>query len=217
MTTKATGIAVVDTLLEVRKGTVEFVDVPEFGFAMVDGAGAPEGGGFEDAVQALYTVSYTAHFMVKKATGSAPRVMPLEGLWWVEGAGAQAVMERVAAGQAVMDESNREEWRWQAMIMQLPPIDEGIIEAAVAAARVKKPVASLDRVRYERWEEGPSAQLLHIGPYAAEPVSIVALHDAIAAHGSRPRGRHHEIYLGDPRTSAPEKLRTILRQPIEPA
>jgi hypothetical protein len=73
----------------------------------------------------------------------------------------------------------------------------------------------LDAVRFERWTEGPCAQIMHVGPYATEGASLVALHRAIAEHGDRPRGRHHEIYLGDPRTAAPEKLRTILRQPIE--
>ena len=99
--------------------------------------------------------------------------------------------------------------------MQLPPIDGPVIEQAVIETRAKKDLASLDSVRYERWAEGPCAQIMHVGPYATEPDSIVALHKAIADHGATPRGRHHEIYLGDPRTSAPEKLRTILRQPIQ--
>ena len=101
--------------------------------------------------------------------------------------------------------------------MQLPPIDAAMIEQAIIEAEAKKDSPSLSALRYERWAEGPSAQIMHIGPYSAEPASIVALHKAIAEHGSQPRGRHHEIYLGDPRTSAPERLRTILRQPIEPA
>jgi hypothetical protein len=116
-----------------------------------------------------------------------------------------------------MDESDRDRWRWRAMIMQLPPIDETVIGQAITEAHAKKDIAELDALRYERWEEGPSAQIMHVGPYATEATSIVALHRAIAEHGSRPHSRHHEIYLGDPRTSAPERLRTILRQPIEPA
>lgn len=112
-----------------------------------------------------------------------------------------------------MNESDRDQWRWRAMIMQLAPTDAAMIEQATTEA--KKDIASLSALRYERWAEGPSAQIMHIGSYATEPESIVALHRAIAEHGSAPRGRHHEIYLGDPRTSAPEKLRTILRQPIQ--
>jgi hypothetical protein len=217
MATKTTGDPLIDALYEVRKGKVEFVDVPELAFVVVDGGGDPGGDAFSDAVQALHAVSYGAHFAVKKAGRAAPRVMSLEALWWVEGADAQATMERFAAGEASIGESDRDTWRWRAMILQLPPIDEDVIVAAVAEARTKKDIASLDALRVERWTEGPSAQIMHIGPYSAEAASVVALHAAIVEHGLRPRGRHHEIYLGDPRTSAPDRLRTILRQPVEPA
>jgi hypothetical protein len=216
MAMKTTGDPSIDTLYGLRKGTVEFVDVPEFRFVLIDGCGAPDGGEFGNAIQALYSVSYGVHFALKKESGDAPRVMALEALWWVEGADAQATMERIAAGLASMDESNREQWHWRAMIMQLPPIDDRMIEQAIVDARTKKDLVALDTVRIERWKEGPSAQIMHLGPYGTEQVSVMALHRAIAEHGSRPRGRHHEIYLGDPRTSAPERLRTILRQPIEP-
>ena len=214
---KTTGDPSIDALYTVGKGTVELVDVPELGFVAIDGGGAPGDDAFSNALQALYSVSYTAHFAVKKATGEAPRVMALEALWWVEGSDAQAAMERIARGEASMVESDRDQWHWRAMIMQLPPIDEAVIVPAISEAKAKKDNPALDVVRYERWAEGPSAQIMHIGPYSTEQISIVELHKAIASHGSRPRGRHHEIYLGDPRTSAPEKLRTILRQPIEPA
>lgn len=211
-----TGDPQLDELYKVRNGKVEFVDVPEFGFVIVDGVGAPDGEAFAHALQALYSVSYGAHFALKKASGSAPRVMPLEALWWMEGAGADEAMARLASG-ANGDEAERDRWHWRAMIMQLPPIAETLIDRAVADATAKKPNPALASVRFERWAEGPSAQILHVGPYSTESASIAVLHRAIAEHGSRPRGRHHEIYLGDPRTSAPEKLRTILRQPVEPA
>ena len=213
----STGDPLIDPLYRGRQGCVEFVDVPELGFVVVDGSGAPGGAAFADALQALYATSYAAHFALKKARGEAPRVMALEALWWVEGAGAQATMRRIAAGEAAMDESDRDSWRWRAMIMQLPPIDKVVVEDAIAVARAKKGPAALAHLRYDRWTEGPSAQIMHIGPYATESTSIVALHRAIAERGCRPRDRHHEIYLGDPRRSAPDKLRTILRQPIEPA
>ena len=213
---KSTGDPLIDALYSVRKEKVEYVDVPELGFLVIDGGGDPGGEAFNDAIQALYSVSYGAHFALKKATGEAPRVMALEGLWWVEGADAQATMERIAAGEASMQDSDRDQWHWRAMMMQLAPIDGAMIEQAITEAKAKKDIASLSALRYERWAEGPSAQIMHTGPYTTEPASIVALHRAIAEHGSKPRGRHHEIYLGDPRTSAPEKLRTILRQPIEP-
>ena len=101
--------------------------------------------------------------------------------------------------------------------MQPAPIDAPMIERACGQARAEGDIASLAKLRFERWAEGPSAQIMRIGPYATESASIVALHKAIAEHGSVPRGRHHEIYLGDPRRAAPDKLRTILRQPIQAA
>jgi hypothetical protein len=217
MATKSTGDPVIDALYRAAKDTVEFIDVPALGYLVIDGEGAPGGDAFANAVQALYSVSYGAHFALKKASGQAPRVMGLEALWWVDSAQAQETLEKIAAGQASMTDSDRSQWRWRAMIMQLPPVDAMLIEQAVSAAEATKDLPALTAVRYERWAEGPSAQVLYIGPYDAEQDTIVALHQAIAAHGSRPRGRHHEIYLSDPRRSAPDKLRTILRQPIEPS
>jgi len=214
---KSTGAPLVDALFKVRKGKVEFVDVPELAFLVIDGGGDPAGEAFGDAIRALYAVSYGVHFALKKATGDAPRVMALEALWWAEGPNPQAIMESLAGGDTGMKDSDRDAWRWSAMIMQLPPIDAALVEQATSEAVAKKDNPSLSALRFKRWAEGPSAQIMHIGPYSAEPASITALHKAIAEHGSQPRDRHHEIYLGDPRTSAPEKLRTILRQPIEPA
>jgi hypothetical protein len=203
------------SLLKIGKGAVEFVDVPEFGFAVVTGTGAPGGTEFTEALQALYSVSYGAHFLVKKQRGQAPKVMPLEALWWVDDPGQQDILAAVARGQATMPDTGRDHWRWQAMIMQPDPIDADMVAAALAQARAKKPSPGLERLSYRRWAEGRCAQVLHLGPYADEAPSIVRLHQAIAAAGYRPRGHHHEIYLGDPRRSAPEKLRTILRHPVE--
>ena len=206
-----------ESLLKVRKGAVGIVDVPEFGFVAVTGTGEPGGAEFTEAVQALYSVSYGAHFRLKKLTGQAPRVMPLEGLWWVDDPAQQDIVAAVARGEVTMAGSDRGSWRWQALIMQPDPIDAELIAAATAEAASKKDLPGLARLEYIRWAEGRCAQLLHIGPYAAEAPSIAALHEAIAEAGYRPRGRHHEIYLGDPRRSAPEKLRTIIRHPVEPA
>jgi hypothetical protein len=191
----------IEALYEARKGVVAFVDVPELAFVAVEGVGPPGEGEFTRALQALYRVSYGAHFALRKATGTAPRVMPLEALWW---------------SNAGLPPSDGEAMRWKMLIVQLPPLDEAIIDRAIAEAKAKGGDAAVDRVRFERWREGPCAQLLHVGPYAAEAASIATMHDAIAARGWCARGRHHEIYLGDPRRSAPEKLRTILRQPVTP-
>lgn len=216
MATRTTGKPTLDALYRVPRATVQFVEVPEVCFLGVAGQGAPGGEAFTAALQALYAVSYGAHFAVRKAGGEAPRVMPLEAQWWLEGDDALATMRRMAAGAESLTASDRTRWCWQAMIAQLPPIDEGVIQAAMAGARAKQDLPALGSLRWLAWEEGPSAQILHVGPYTTEGTSIATLHRAIAAHGSRPRGRHHEIYLGDPRTAAPDRLRTILRQPIEP-
>lgn len=200
-----------------RKGAVDIVDVPELLYAVVDGSGAPESAEFADAVQALYSVSYGAHFLLKKERGEAPNVKPLEALWWVDDPAQQDVVAAAARGQATMADSDRDRWQWRAMIVQPDPLDAPAAARAVEQARAKKSLPALDRLRFERWQEGRCAQVLHIGPYADEGPSIARLHKGIAAAGYRPHGRHHEIYLGDPRRSAPERLRTILRHPVTSA
>jgi hypothetical protein len=203
------------TLYRVRRGVVDIVDVPELGYFAVDGAGAPEDGEFAAALQALYGVSYAAHFLLRKERGEATHVGPLEALWWVDDPEQQALVEAVAAGTVSPDEMNRRGWRWRAMICQPSTVDADIAERAIAQVRAKRPGVALERVGFIRWAEGRCAQVLHIGPYSEETPTIVRLHDAIAAAGWRPRGRHHEIYLSDPRRTAPDRLRTILRQPID--
>jgi hypothetical protein len=202
-------------LYHVRRGAVDFVDVPELGYLAVDGTGAPEDGDFAAALQALYGVSYAAHFLLKKERGEATHVGPLEALWWVDDPERQALVEAVAAGTASADEMDRHQWHWRAMILQPSTVDGEIVERAVAQTRAKRDSAALERLRFIRWAEGRCAQTIHIGPYSQETPTIVRLHRAIAAAGCRPRGRHHEIYLSDPRRTTPDRLRTILRQPIE--
>lgn len=185
-------------LYRAPKGAVEFIDVPQLNYLEVDGTGAPADAAFADAIAALYAVSYGAHFVAKKLFGDAPKVMPLEALWW---------------GASSWTDADRSSWRWRALIMQAEPIDADIVAAAVEGAR-HKPLPALDLVRFEPWTEGLSAQTMHVGPYSAEGPTVQRLHEQIAAAGYRLRGRHHEIYLGDPRRAAPEKLRTILRHPV---
>jgi hypothetical protein len=203
-------------LHKVRKGSVDFVDIPELGYLTVAGIGRPGGARFTAAVQALYTVSYGARFLLKKERGDAPPTMPLEAQWWVDDPAHHDILAAVALGTATMADTDRTQWQWRAMIVQPEPIDIGLIAQAVERARTKA-LPALRTLRYERWEESRCAQVLHIGPYSAESPSIMRLHKAIAGAGYRPRGRHHEIYLSDPRRCAPHRLRTILRHPIAPA
>ena len=183
---------------------VSVVDVPPFNYLMIDGRGDPNTAQeYKDAVETLYAVAYTLKFMLKKGEiGQDYVVMPLEGLWWVED----------MADFSVEDKSN---WHWTMMILQPQPVTEAMIEEAVAQAAKKKNPPALDKVRLEGLHEGASAQIMHIGPYANEAPNITKIHQFIAETGAQLRGKHHEIYISDPRRTAPEKLKTIIRQPFK--
>jgi hypothetical protein len=175
------------------------VDVPALQFLMVDGTGNPnQPGPFQDAIQALYSLSYGAKFMLKKA-GTEFRVSPLEALWGSAGG---------------FDPSKKSDWRWTAMIMQPAEVTPSVVEKVRTEAMRKKALAALSTARLETFREGLSAQVMHVGPYSAEAPTILRLHEFIQEHGYRLTGRHHEIYLGDPRRSAPERLKTLIRQPM---
>jgi hypothetical protein len=181
------------------------VEVPELCFLMVDGRGAPESQAFEAAMQALYGTAYTLKFSLRNADAERDfKVAPLEGLWWGD-------VERPSLDEL---QAERDAWNWRLMIAV--PDDVTAAEAAAAAeqaARKQRP-ATPAGVRLERFEEGLSAQLLHIGPYSEEGPTIERLHTWVAEQGYELHGRHHEIYLGDPRRAAPERLKTILRHPV---
>jgi hypothetical protein len=180
-----------------------FVEVPELQFAMVDGHGDPnEAPEYAEAVQALFSVSYTARFALKRARdGFDYGVMPLEGLWW-------------AQDMSAFTTSDKSSWDWTMMIMQPEQVTGEVFDDACAAAMKRKSLPAIDRLRLESFTEGRSAQLLHVGPYATEGPTIQRLHAFIADHGCELAGKHHEIYLNDPSRTAPDKLRTIIRQPV---
>ena len=179
------------------------VEVPRLSFLMIDGQGDPNGPAFAEATAWLYSVSYTLKF-VSKADGRDYGVAPLEGLWWADD------MTSFVAG-------DRAKWRWTAMIMQPDWITGPMLEAAIAKARTKLGTVPAS-LRLEPLEEGLSVQIMHVGPYDAEKPTIARLHaEYLPASGLEARGRHHEIYLGDPRRTAPEKLRTVIRQPVRRA
>jgi hypothetical protein len=179
------------------------VNVPEMNFLMVDGRGDPNTAQeYKDAVEALYAVSYALKFMVKKAKGVDYVVMPLEGLWWVDDM-AQFTVE------------DKDAWKWTSMIMQPEYVTEDSVGEALEQVRKKKNPPALSKVRFESFREGLSAQIMYIGPFSAEGPTIENLHSYIKANGYELRGKHHEIYLSDPRRTKPEKLRTVIRQPME--
>ena len=183
------------------------MEVPPLTYLMVDGQGDPNTSKeFGEAVEALYSLSYTLKFSLKKSPCAIDYgVMPLEGLWW-----ADDPRDFGWAGH----QANKSKWKWTAMIVQPEFIAQAQVDAAMEEVRKKKNPAALDRVRFETLAEGPSAQVLYVGPFADEGPTIQRMHEFIHASGKELRGKHHEIYLSDPRRTAPEKLKTILRQPM---
>jgi hypothetical protein len=180
-----------------------FVDVPDLPYLMIDGHGDPNTApAYAAAVQALYSVAYTIRFGLKRRPDpvDAP-VMPLEGLWWTP-------------DMATFSTDDKSAWDWTLLIAVPEPVTAGVVDDARAAAARKHPGAPVGAVRLERFAEGRCAQVLHVGPYRDEGPTVAALHAFIAESGYALAGKHHEIYLGDPRRSAPEKLRTIVRQPV---
>jgi hypothetical protein len=182
---------------------VAIVNVPPMSFLVVNGSGDPnKAQEYKEAIEALYAVSYALKFMVKKEKAVDYGVMPLEGLWWADD------MTKFSTG-------NKDAWKWTSMIMQPSYITEELVDKAVDQVKKKKNPSALSKMRFESFEEGLSAQVMHIGPYAAEAPTIKRLHDFIVGNGYELRGKHHEIYLSDPRKSSPEKMKTIIRQPMK--
>jgi hypothetical protein len=188
-------------LYKPSKKEVTAVDVPPLKYLMIDGRGAPGGEEYATALGALYPVAYTLKF-ASKAQGMDFKVMPLEGLWWAE-------------DMAAFPGDNKDEWIWTAMILVPDFVSEEMVEEAKAQAMEKKGLPAIGSVRLETYHEGPSAQITYIGPYADEDETIQRIHQFIAEQGHRLRGKHHEIYLSDPNRTAPEKLKTVIRQPYE--
>jgi hypothetical protein len=186
-------------LYNVSARDVAVVEVPRMSFLMLDGMGDPNTAqAYKDAVEALYSVAYTIKFALKKAEGIDYAVMPLEGLWWADGG----------------RDAPRDQWHWTMMIMQPECVTGAWFARGVAQAEQKKALPALNEIRFESFEEGLAAQVMHIGPFADEGPTLERLHSFIVEQGYSFRGKHHEIYLSDPRRTAPEKMRTILRQPI---
>ena len=199
-----------------RPGFVDFIDVPELGFLSVTGRGAADAEAFTEAVGALYSVSHSVQRLLQQRHGTAPRMQRLEALWWTEDEDPQPLVRVAAAGETATMAGDPATWCWQAMIRQPDPIDAQVVAQALHPARAPR-VPALDSVRYIRWTEGRCAQVVYVGPHADQAPTVARLHEAIAEAGRRPRGRHHELYVGDPRRIDPDRLRTVLRRPVEPA
>jgi hypothetical protein len=178
------------------------VEVPALNFLMLDGAGDPnDSPHFQAATAALFSVAYTLRSMVKQEQTIDYGVMPLEGLW-------------SADDPTQFTPDRKDLWKWTLMIMQPVFVTSNLVRLALEQVSIKKKLPDLDRMKFLRYREGLAAQILHVGPYAEEWPAVAGLHGFIQARGYQLRGNHHEIYLKDPRRCAPEKLQTIIRQPI---
>jgi hypothetical protein len=182
--------------------TVTEVEVPPLTYLMIDGRGDPNtSAGYAAAVEALFSVSYTAKFMVRKGPEERDyAVMPLEGLWWAE-------------DHAAFHTGDRASWQWTMMIMQPSFVSQTVLHAAMAEVRAKKHLPAVAQLRIEALEEGRCAQILHVGPFSTEGPTIERLHAHIEARSGL-RGKHHEIYLTDIRRADPSRWKTVIRQPM---
>ena len=182
---------------------VEVVEVPQMNFLMIDGEGDPNTSqSFQDAIDVLYPLSYTLKFIIKRGEiGIDYGVLPLEGLWWADDMSSFSV-------------DNKENWKWTLMIMQPELVKKEMVATAIEEVRKKKKPVALPLVRFESFAEGKVVQIMHIGPFSEEGPTVEKLHSFIKVSGSQRIGKHHEIYLSDIRRAAPEKWKTIIRQPM---
>ena len=180
------------------------VQVPALNFLMVLGQGHPDTSPrYKEAIEALYSLSYTLKFMIKNGPLQIDyKVMPLEGLWWIE-------------GEKEFSLEKKEDWHWIAMIMQPTLVTPELLEEAKAEVAKKRTFTLLDDIGLAQYEEGLSAQILHKGPYKEEAATIAKLNQFIAEQAYEPAGKHHEIYLNDPRRTQPQNLKTIIRLPVK--
>jgi len=176
------------------------VEIPEMSFLQIDGAGSPESDDYARAVAALYALSYPVKFASKRLLDRDYVVCPLEGLWWSDR--LESFTDRAKA-----------EWRWTMMIRQPGWVTADVVESVREKATSKAPAAA--EVRFAEFTEGLSVQIMHFGSFEDETPTVARLHgEYLPENGLIESGNHHEIYFSDPRTSPPEKLRTLIRQPV---
>jgi hypothetical protein len=184
---------------------VSLVEIPPMNFIMIDGKGDPSTAvEYRNSIEALYSLAYTLKFSIKKGKDIDFGVMPLEGLWWADD------MNDFITG-------NKDRWKWTSMIMQPEYVTEEMFYEAQKQVAGKKDLPALSDARFVNFKEGRAVQIMHIGPYKDEGPNIEKLHNFAREHNYSFDGlkqKHHEIYLSDPRKAAPDKMRTIVRQPV---
>ncbi|MGW8318368.1 MAG: GyrI-like domain-containing protein [Candidatus Promineifilaceae bacterium] len=185
----------------------EILDVPPMNFLMVDGQGDPNtSSAYQEAMEGLYAAAYTLKFASKRELEKDYIVPPLEGLWWAEDVDVFTIG------------LDKDAWQWTAMIMTPDWIDQEVVALALDQAQERKELPALKRMRLETYHEGLSVQIMHIGPFSAEGPTLERMHRVyIPENGLVENGKHHEIYLSDPRRVPPERWQTVLRQPVRKA
>jgi len=194
------------TLLDYYKATprgFSLINLASFNYFMVDGQGDPNtNSSYVEAIELLYGVSYTLKFMSKNELDRDYVVPPLEGLWWADDMNTFITREK-------------SKWNWTMMVMIPEGISKVYANSAIKAFNIRKPEIDVSKIRFDSFKEGLCVQILHIGPYDQEGQVLEELHKHFMPENKLAfNGKHHEIYLGDPRKSRPEKLKTILRQPV---
>ena len=180
---------------------VALVEVPAMNYLMIDGEGDPNTSkAYAAAIETLFAVAYTVKFAVKRTQEIDYGVMPLESLWWAD-------------DMAAFSTGDTSKWKWTALIMQPSFVTSAIVVAAIADVKKKKNPPAIGKARFESLSEGTCAQTLHVGPFSEEGPTIERVHEFIRARGKLV-GKHHEIYLSDIRKAAPEKWKTVVRQPM---
>jgi hypothetical protein len=180
------------------------VVVPKMNYLTIEGQGDPNTSeDFKEAVEALFALSYALKFMIKKGEQQVDYgVMPLEGLWWADN------IEEFTL-------QNKNNWKWRLMMMQPELIVKDLVQETLKAVEKKKNPPALPKLKFEEYDEGKSAQIMHVGPFSEEGPTVARLHQFIEDNGNKLHGFHHEIYINDMRRTAPEKLKTVLRQPFK--
>ncbi len=185
---------------------VVLVEVPALNYAMIDGSGDPnQAQEYQDAIEALYAISYSLKFTIKKEKEIDYGVMPLEGLWWTN-------------DMSLFSLANKNIWKWTAMIMQPEYVTKALFDSTLQQIKKKKNLPALSKARFQNLSEGRSAQIMYIGPFTDEGPTVDRIHQFIRNQGYSFDGllqKHHEIYLSDFRKTAAEKLKTIIRQPCQ--
>lgn len=192
-------------LFQPSTSTAEIVKIPPFKYLMIDGKGDPNtSDDFGKSMEALFGLAYTIKFKMKKDANNSFdfKVAPPSGLWHADDP------------EAFIQPGRKDEWTWTLMILQPDKVTVSIFEEAKADLKKKKNPQLLDNVYYNVYEEGLCAQIMHVGPYSQEESTIRLLHNFFMEQGYTFNGRHHEIYLSDQRRTKPERLKTIIRQPI---